>query len=88
MKKDEIIDAILALNPDEGLEGKTVAELEPILKALKAEADAAKEFHVAEGKSLTTKRGILGPGAQITAGDFSGDGGKILASFVESGHVK
>ena len=38
------------------------------------------------GKSITTKRGILGPNQVITSEDLTG-GEEALAAFVKSGHI-
>ena len=45
------------------------------------------DYHtIAPGKSITTKRGILGPGVRIDAKDLP-EGDKALKAFVKSGHV-
>ena len=45
------------------------------------------DYHtIAPGKALTSKRGILGPGARIDAKDLP-EGDKALKAFVKSGHV-
>lgn len=54
-----------------------------------AKAPAApkkKGPHIAKGKSITTKRGILGPGAPISAADLQG-GGETFAKLVEAGYI-
>lgn len=56
----------------------------------KVEAAAQEEqlppYSLAKGKSLTTKRGILSDGDEITASHLAG-GQKALDAFVKSGHV-
>jgi regulator of protease activity HflC (stomatin/prohibitin superfamily) len=63
--------------------------------AAQAEAKAAKaaaakpklpEYYLNDRKSLTTKRGILSDGEEITAKDLPG-GKEALDGFVDSGHV-
>lgn len=49
-------------------------------------AAKAPTFCVGEGKALTSKRGILASGAEITADDLPG-GKDALDAFVKSGHV-
>lgn len=44
---------------------------EPTEEAAPAAAPSAT--YVAPGKSVTSKRGILGPGKLVTAGDFGGE---------------
>ena len=52
------------------------------------EEEAAKKppYCVGERKAVTTKRGILSDGDEITADDLPG-GKEALAAFVKSGHV-
>jgi hypothetical protein len=40
-------------------------------------ADEEGDYVVAEGRSLTSKRGILGPGATVSERDFSGGQGAL-----------
>lgn len=57
-------------------------------EAAKAEAEQQKQeaprapYEVAAGKSVTTRRGIKGPGDAVGAGDFAGDGVKVLNDLV------
>ena len=45
------------------------------------------DYHtIAEGHSITSRRGILGPGKRIDVDDLPG-GAKALKAFVKSGHV-
>ncbi len=73
-------------------EGKNNAELSAILKDLKASADELEEkepelkFYIAEGKAITSKRGILSDGDEIKEQDLP-DGLEALKAFVKSGHV-
>lgn len=59
-------------------------------KATKAaeEAKVKKEpsFYIADGKSLTSKKGILGPGDEVKAEFFNGE--NTLEKLINSGHVK
>lgn len=49
--------------------------------------EPAIDYHtIAEGHSLTSRRGILGPGERINPADLPG-GTKALKAFVKSGHV-
>lgn len=53
------------------------------------EADTAPQgprYAVAKGKSLTSKRGLLGPGAEVSARDFGG-GQERLDALVDAGAV-
>ena len=83
MKKSDLIAEIKALNPAADVDG-TVEELESSLAKLQ---EAAKGTFVAEGKSLCTARGILGPGERIGAKDFNSEGDKTLASFIKKGYI-
>ena len=70
------------------IEAKAKAEDKSKDKPAKANKKAKKKkppYSVPEGKSLTTKRGIL-TDCEVTADDFDG-GEKTLESLVESGHV-
>lgn len=54
-----------------------------------AKAPAAPEKkgpHIAKGKSITTKRGILGPGASVAARDLNG-GEETFAKLVKAGYI-
>ncbi len=81
------------------LDGFNNAKLAELLSDLKAKwrdatthtvADGVKGCSdimvISEGKSLTTKRGILGPGDGIVPGDLAG-GEEALEYFVSTGHV-
>ncbi len=84
------------------LDGFNNAKLAELLSDLKAKwrdatthtvADGVKVDNscngimvISEGKSLTTKRGILGPGDGIVPGDLAG-GEEALEYFVSTGHV-
>lgn len=75
----------------EKAEAAKIAKAEAAKKAKEekaAEAEAAKKppYEIAEGKSITTKRGILAEGDEIKAKDLPG-GKEALDSFVNSGHV-
>ena len=52
----------------------------------KAKEDKKPPFSVAAGKAITSKRGILSAGDEITADDLAG-GKEALSTFVKSGHV-
>lgn len=94
----DIIKSIVTISDELGKEapdtkGKNKNQLNNILSVLKAElieeTDVVEEklrFIVAEGKSITTRRGILSEGNEIKADDMSG-GKQALKAFVKSGHV-
>jgi len=68
---------------------KAAADKAAADKAAADKAAAVEEkppFYVEQGKSLTTKRGILADGDAITAADLAG-GEAALKAFVKSGHV-
>ncbi len=85
----ELIDDILAINPEEDIQGQTNAQLVDTLKKLRAAkgetgaeeeappAPAAKSsdaYVVAEGHSLSVhKLGIVGPGKEVQKEWFSDD---------------
>ena len=50
-------------------------------------SDKPKSFLVVKGKAITTKRGILGPGEEVTAKDFHA-GEQRLRELVEAGVVE
>jgi hypothetical protein len=52
----------------------------------KAAAPKAAVYKVAEGKALTSKKGILGPGSEVKAEDLPG-GDEALQGLVKSKHV-
>jgi len=67
---------------------ETLSELknrEPIVEAL-VEALEPGIPVIAEGKALTTKRGILGPGEPIVPEDLAG-GEEAFEALVENGYV-
>lgn len=43
-------------------------------------------YSIAEGKALTSKKGILGPGMEVTAEHLSG-GKAAIDKFVKSGYI-
>lgn len=72
-----------------------MAERKAADEALRKEADKTKGKHhrIAEGKSLTCARGVLGPDEPITARDFCQraedveEGKKQLEKLVELGYI-
>jgi glycine/D-amino acid oxidase-like deaminating enzyme len=54
--------------------------------AAQALADGDKPFVVAGGKAITSKRGILAEGAEVSASDFSG-GDAAFAELCKKGHI-
>lgn len=67
------------------------AELAALVSDLKAKqkgvtSEAKTGYFVANGKAITSNRGILSDGDEIEAADLAG-GKKALAAFVKSGHV-
>lgn len=66
---------------------KAEAERRAKAEAEKAERDA-KLPRVADGKSITSRRGILGPGEAVVPADFREDaeeGAKVIADQIERG---
>jgi len=53
---------------------------------VKAEVKPPESHQVADGKALTSRRGILGPGARIEASDLTG-GKEAFEGFLNSGHI-
>lgn len=81
----KLIADINAINPDAVTEGLNNAQLSELLKSLKAailamepepeldpEPTAKKGHYVADGKSITSLRGILGEGREVKAEYFPG----------------
>ena len=70
---------------------KAQAEADAAAKA-QAEADAAEPtepvYVVAEGASITSKKGILGPGSEVKAQYFAHNGEEILNSLLDRGLVE
>lgn len=72
---------------------KPVASLENQLKTEEVQQDdkpVADEnlngYFIVKGKSVTSKKGILGPDQKVESGFFQG-GQKTLDALVKSGHV-
>ncbi len=59
----------------------------PTLPPPPPEAPAVTTHAVAAGRSVTSMRGILGPGAVVQARDFGDDGEASLAALVANGCV-
>lgn len=53
----------------------------------KPAAKKAKKLVVAKGVSLTSKKGILGPGDEVKAEFFHGDGAAVIAEKTATGHI-
>lgn len=73
----------------EGLTNTKLANALRDLKQQSAEPEQVEEKHghfVAKGSAITTARGILSDGDEITADDLPG-GKETLAAFVKSGHI-
>lgn len=77
MKKDRP-DAAAKVVEDERIAAEELANL--------AKKKARPPYYIAEGKALTTKRGLLGPRREIKAEDLAG-GEKALKAFVKTKHV-
>ena len=60
-------------------------EAAPVVE-VKAEVKPPESHQVADGKALTSRRGILGPGARIEASDLTG-GKEAFEGFLNSGHI-
>lgn len=80
MKKDHP-DAAAKVEENERIAAEELAAL-----AKKKAEEGTPPYCIADGKSLTTKRGLLGPGREIKAEDLAG-GDKALKAFVKSKHV-
>ena len=52
----------------------------------KAEDDELPEFYLSKGKAITSRRGILADGDEVTANDLAG-GENAIKAFVKSGHI-
>lgn len=70
----------------EVLKASTVERAKNAKIAKKAAEDVKSGPKVAEGKSLTSLRGIIGPGQIVTEADFK-DGKATIEKFVKSGHL-
>ena len=73
----ELVASIAALSESAATDGLNNAELSALLKKLKAENESEAEAkaddvpRVAPGKSITSKRGILGPGEEVRESDVN-----------------
>lgn len=74
----DLIEEIEKLDSKAATEGLTNKQLAALLKQLKAVTV------VADGKSIVTRRGVLGPGAEVKVGDISEE---AFERFVNSGHI-
>lgn len=77
----------------EELEAKAKEDSAAAAELAKKQAEEAKaeeaelpEFYVSKGKSITSRRGILADGDEITVKDLAG-GEKAIKAFVKSGHI-
>lgn len=84
-KEKKIIEQIVKINPDADTSGKNEAELTAMLQELAAK-QANPEYKVAAGKSLSTRRGIKGPGATITAEMVNGE--ETLKDLKDKGYIE
>ena len=88
----DLIKSIVAINPDANTDGLNNNKLAEMLKGLKTqpEPEAVEPRDpvpvVAAGKSITTKRGILGPGEEIGPDDLGG-GMESLVALHKAGYV-
>jgi len=64
----------------------SAARIEKKQTASKAAKASKTTIHVAEGKAISSPRGILGPGSIVTPSDFS-DGQAQIDKFIKSGHL-
>ena len=92
-KDIEALTAMLEeLKPEPGDAAKEAAEAKAAAKLAKeekaAEEKAAKKppYTIADGKAITTKRGILAEGDEIKVKDLPG-GKESLDAFIKTGHV-
>lgn len=66
----ELIAGIVAIDESAETEGLNNAQLTAKLKELKG-AETAESYKVVKGKAITSKRGIIGPGEEVTAEDVA-----------------
>lgn len=87
LKNAELVELVAKLRKEVEAEEAPAAEVEAEeAPAAEVEAEEAPAFHVAEGKAITSKRGILADGDEIKATDLAG-GEKALEAFIKSKHV-
>jgi len=90
LKNDELAEVLSGLKKTDKKQDKA----DTLVVAAAAAAERTEEeakvkkppFEIAKGKSLTSKRGILGPGKEVKAEDLAG-GKDAIAAFVKSGHI-
>ena len=70
-------------------EAKKKADDDAAAAKKKADDDAAKKppFYMADGKSITSKKGVLSDGDEVKA-EYLNGGKKTIDQFVKSGHIK
>ena len=66
----------------------TKAEAAKVAKAEKKPKAEKFDGHVAKGKSITTKRGIIADGAGINIVDLADEGRVAFDKLVKSGHIE
>jgi len=80
---------ILELDENAEIDGLKNKELAALLSGLKAVVTAEPEpvvFHMAPGKAITSKKGILAEGDEVKAEYFNG-GEATLKHFVKAGYI-
>ena len=89
---EELVALLEELTPEPGDPAKEAADAKTAATKVKkekaAEEKAAKKppYTIANGKAITTKRGILAEGDEIKAKDLPG-GKEAIDKFVKSGHI-
>lgn len=81
----DLIEDILALDADAVTDDLTNKELAALLKEMKAEP-VTKTYKLADGKAVTTMRGIMSDGVEVSAADLSG-GQAALESLAAAGYL-
>lgn len=73
---------------DEDAAAKAQAEADAAAKAQQSNDEPTEQVYVVvEGQSITSKKGVLGPGAEVKAEYFAG-GEEIIESLLERGLIK
>ena len=84
----QLIDDILLIKPDALTEGLKSDDLAAMLKDLRAKAAEAKprEYKIAAGKSVTSKKGILGPGVAVKP-EYFPLGQETIDTLIDKGFI-
>ncbi len=92
---NELVEILKTLNTptppaapsDDDVAAKAASDAKAEAAKVKAEKKVKRPpFYIAEGKAITTKRGILGPDEEIRVKDLAG-GKDAIEKFVKTGHI-